>query len=131
MKRQVYRHLLVIVSVILLIGLVASCKSDDPEPQFKVIESKAFTAYSDTNLTNQLSDWRNQKSGGKQALSNPDVIWNQYKNDINKLISDEMNKKNPAYGLLLVVKVDSYKLIGACRWTNKPSWSTRYSMYNY
>jgi len=129
MKRQTYRRLLVTVGVILLIGLIASC--GEKEPQFKVIESKAFTAYSDQDLTNQFQDWRNQKSGGKQALSNPEVIWNQYKSDIDKLISDEMNQKNPPYGLLLVVKVDSYKLIGACRWTNKPIWSTRYSMYNY
>jgi hypothetical protein len=51
--------------------------------------------------------------------------------DIEKLVTDEMKKKNPSYGLLLVVKVDSYKLIGRCRWTDTGRWSLRYRMYNY
>jgi len=136
MKKRFLHHLLVIVGVILLIGFVASCGGDS-EPQFKVIESKAYTAANDKEDTDQLNYYYNQKAGGKSPYPGGDVaggakeIYTRYRSDVTNVIDDEMGKKNPAYGLLLVVKVDKYKLIGRVRWTNKPYWSLSYWMFDY
>jgi len=131
MKKQILRNLLVIVGVVMLVGLIASC-SDDPEPRFMVIESREYTAANSTDDENQYLAWQSQKNGGRQALDNPETYYAQYRTDANRMVNDELGKKNPAYGLLLVLKLDNYKLVGRVYWTNRQArdWSLRYRIYN-
>jgi hypothetical protein len=124
MKKQVLYHLLAVVSVILLIGLIASC-SENPEPQFKIIESMEYTATNETGVRYTLIDKHLSK---KQYLPSADAqsIWAQYRSDVRPLITQEMQNKNPAIGLFMVIKVDQYMVLGKVYWDGKPGWAMNY-----
>jgi hypothetical protein len=131
-KKRFLYHLFAIVGIILVIGLIASC-GDGTEQQYKIIESREYTAANDEEDREKRNAYYYEKYAGKTNLGSAkaDEIWKQYQRDINRVISDEMGRKNPAYGLLMVVKVDNYKLIGRCRWTDKPNWNMSYWVFDY
>jgi len=128
MKRQIYRHLLIVVGVILLVGLIASCGGDS-EPEFKVIESRAY------NSANQEATYKalyNKYMPGKSYLSNGQQIYNSYKNDLEPLLLDELKNKRPAFGtgLVTVLKVSSsYKTIGYLFYTSPSATYWKYDFW--
>jgi len=126
MKKQVLRYLLAIVGVVLLIGLIASCGGD--EPRFKVIDSNEYNAANMQVVGDALWD---KYVKDKKPLSNPETIFASYKKDVDPLITNEMNKKNPTVGRFIVIKMDQYLMFTMCYWDNKPAWKTQYWIFNY
>jgi len=115
---------LAIVSVVLLIGLVASCGKE--EPRFKILSSPAYTASTQDSVTNSLYDQYFSKM--KRAV-NEDNLWLQYRDDVLPLVKQEMNNKNPAYGLMCVVKADKYRIRVRTVWTTKPNFQSYYQVW--
>jgi len=107
MKKQVLYHLLAIVSVVLLIGLIVSCGGN--EPQFKVIESRQYDTTNQNFVRDVLLD---KYFKGKTPLSNPNTIMEPYWNDVWPLIRAEVQKYAPGVVVWIVMKVDTYKLLG-------------------
>jgi len=129
MKKHISRHLLAIVGVVLLIGLVASCKSDEPEPRFKVLESVQYTAATQDSVGNTLYDkyfkgmtFVPPDAGGKE-------LSDQYWPDIRSLVTAEMQNKDPSYGLMVIVKADNYRLRIRTYWNPRPQYSWAYLVY--
>ena len=127
MKKQDLYHLLTIFSVVLLIGLIASCGGN--EPQFKVIESREYTA---GNKDAVVAILRDKHFSGKTYLSNAPTIMEPYWNDVNPLIASAMGKmSSTAAGLVLVIKVDTYKMLIFVYYENNGSKNGGYWLYNY
>jgi hypothetical protein len=125
MKKQVLRYLLAIVGVVLLIGLIASCGKD--EPRFKVIESMAYTEATRDSVSATLTS---KHLGGMKRVENEETLWNQqYSTDVRKLIGEELQKKNPSYGLILIVKADNYRIRYNTTWRTKPDFTGSYSIW--
>jgi hypothetical protein len=119
-KRQVYRYLLAIVGVIMLIGLIASC-GDSSKPRVMVIDSMAYStatqaSVDDTLYKKYLAGMSEVKNGTEEAIEE------QYWLDISPLITAEMNKKNPLYGLIIIIKADNYRIRYRIIWTTKPNY---------
>jgi len=126
MRKQILRHLLAIVSVVLLIGLIASC-GGDPEPRFKVIESMEYTQATMDSVSDALDK---KHLSGMKELENEKALWEQqYRTDVRKLIGEELQKKNPAVGLILIIKADNYRIYYRTKWETKPDFSGTYGIY--
>ena len=127
MKRQIYQRLLVIVGIILLIGLIASCGGN--EPRFKTIESREYTVATRVMVVAALRD---KYMSGKSSLSNAKTIMEPYWNDVWPLIRTEMGKmSSSAAGMAVVIKVDTYKLLGYAYYESNGSRSIDYWLFNY
>lgn len=128
MKKRFLYQLLAVVSVILLIGLIASC-GGSPEPQFKVIESREYTAANRDVVWAMLYD---KHMNGKSSLSNPNIIMEPYWDNVWPLIRTEMGKmSSTAAGICVVLKVDTYKLLGQAFYKSDGGRSISYRLYNY
>jgi hypothetical protein len=125
MKRQTYRRLLVAVGVILLIGLVASC-DEKSEPRFKVIESMTFIAATQNSVGNTLT---NKHLSGMTPVNDNTGIFNQYRSEVMPLIEAELQKKDPAYGLYVIIKADNYRIRYRAIWKTKPNYEGGYTVY--
>jgi hypothetical protein len=127
MKKQVLRYLLAIVGVVLLIGLIASC--GDNEPRFKIIESKEYNNENGQALMNALYA---KHLDGKKSLSKEiaDQLFITYWSDLEPILNAEMKNKLPTVGLIVVLKVDTYKSIGSCYWKKEGGWSYSGWFYN-
>jgi len=127
MKKKILHHLLVVVGVIMLVGLVASCGGE--EPRFKVIDSREYNAANKEAVWTALYD---KHMNGKSSLSNASTIFEPYKNDVWDLVKKEMGKMSSvAAGICVVIKVDTYKLLGLAYYKNDGGRSMDYSLYNY
>jgi len=127
MKRKISLCMLVIVGFIPLVGLITSC--GEVEPQFKVIESREYTAANQNVVYSALYD---KHINGKTALSNAPTIMEPYWNDIWPLIRTEMGKmSSTAAGIYVVIKVDVYKLLGRAYYESDGNRSVSYRLYNY
>jgi len=126
MKKQVLYNLLAVVSIILLIGLIASCGGD--EPQFKVIESREYTEANKEIVRSALYD---KHLNGKPKLDNAETIMEPYWDYVWPLIRTEMGKmSSTAAGTCVVIKVDTYKLLGLAYYKSDGGRTISYRLYN-
>jgi hypothetical protein len=126
MKRQICRRLLVIGSVIMLIGLIASCGS---EPEVKVLESMAYTEATRNNVENILIKNHFEKMTYVSDDTEGRQIISQYWPDINPLVNAELDKKTPSYGLMIVFKAGKYKIRIRTAWKTKPTYDWYWQVY--
>jgi hypothetical protein len=117
----------------LLIGLIASC-GKDPEPQFKIIETKEYTTNAIFNMRmNELWD-RHIKTRQKLSDDQGKAIYNQFSDKIWELGKLELGKmSSTAAGICVVMKVDQYLLL--CNFYYDPKDGGRYianrNFFNY
>ena len=124
MKKKVLCYLLAIVGAVLLVGFFASCDDslggnspggNSPEPKFMIIESREYTKANEDAVGDALWD---KYFKGKTPLNYPELIYGTYKNDIDAIMWEEINKKQPSVGLFMVIKVDQYRMFCQCHWNN-------------
>jgi hypothetical protein len=127
MKRQIYQRLFVIVGIILLIGLIAGCGGS--EPRFKTIDSKEYNIGNRDAIVNALKD---NHVRGKTTIDNSRTIMEPYWNDIMPLVRKEMaTMSSTAAGMAVVLKVDTYRLIGYFYYENGGAINNYIWLYNY
>ena len=96
--------------------------------QFMIIESIDYN-----NATKQ-STWDAllaKHLKGMTFVSPVQPVLDSYWNDMAPVISEEMRKKMPAVGLVIVMKVDTYKAIGFYSWEPDGSWNGSNIMMYY
>jgi hypothetical protein len=130
-KKRFLYHLFAIVGVVLLVGLIASC-GDKPEEQYRIIEYKPYNAANKTQVWDEL--WY-KHINGKSIVgegSKPSVIMGQTNyNAMWDLIKPEMAKMpSTAAGLVMVIKVDQYRVIGYVYYEGSERWISA-NVYNY
>jgi len=126
MKKQNSCRLLVIVGIVMLIGLVASCGKD--EPRFQVIESMSYTTATENSVYHTLT---NKYLKEMQLLDDnlAKAVWTEKRSDVYALLDKEMQNKNPSFGLIVIVKADEYRMRCMCYWDGKPNYETYYTVW--